>query len=258
MIAQTRFWLRKPWFGGLIGIVLLVAVWWFFTAAGNNNSSFPTPVAVVRSVYDDGWTFYSHNISNTLGRAMWGYAWGNLLALALASLVLVIPKLEDFVSQIGVLTNCLPITAVGPLIMVIFGSRTSAIVLSAMLVFFTTLVGALTGLKSADRRQLEVVSVYGGSSWTQVRKVRIMAALPSVMTALQVAIPGAILGAIVGEYLGGIDSGIGVALNAAQRQIQPERVWALSIITGIISLLGYGFIGILGRMLTPWAKEASK
>lgn len=257
-MAAIRMWLRKPWFGGIIGIVLLIAVWWLFTATGTANSSFPSPVAVVRSVCEDGWTFYRRNVSSTLGRAAWGYLWGNLLAFLLASLVLVIPKLEDFVSQVGVLTNCLPITAVGPLIMVIFGSRISAIVLSAMLVFFTTLVGSLTGLKSSPRSQLDLITVYGGNVWTQVRKVRILSALPSIMTALQVAIPGAILGAIVGEYLGGIDTGIGVALNAAQRQIQPERVWALSIITGVISLIGYGLVGVIGRLLTPWAKETAK
>lgn len=257
-MSAAKNWLRKPWIGGIVGIALLLIVWWLFTAAGSSNSSFPTPAAVARSMGSDGWTFYSRNISNTLGRAGWGYLWGNLLAFALASLVLVLPRLEDLVSQIGVLTNCLPITAIGPIIMVIFGSRISAIVLSAMLVFFTTLVGSLTGLKSASRSQLDLISAYGGSAWTQVRKVRVMAALPAVMTALQVAVPGAILGAIVGEYLGGIDTGIGVALNAAQRQIQPERVWALSIVTGLISLAGYGLIGVIGRMLTPWSKEAAK
>lgn len=79
-----------------------------------------------------------------------------------------------------------------------------------------------------------------------------------MFSALQVAIPGAVLGAIVGEYLGGIDTGIGVALNAAQRQVQPERVWALSIITGLISLFGYGLVGLIGRCLTPWAKDGHR
>jgi hypothetical protein len=32
-------------------------------------------------------------------------------------------------------------------------------------------------------------------------------------------------------------------------------VWALSILTGLISLAGYGLVGLLGRVLTPWAKE---
>jgi ABC-type nitrate/sulfonate/bicarbonate transport system permease component len=70
-----------------------------------------------------------------------------------------------------------------------------------------------------------------------------------------VAVPAALLGAVVGEYLGGIDSGIGVALNAAQRQIQPDRVWALSILAGLIALGGYALVGLVGRVLTPWATE---
>lgn len=257
MLSAIRTNLRKPWVGGTVGIVLLVAVWWWFTTA-HTNSAFPSPVRVAASVVDDGWAFYSTNIANTLGRAGWGYLVGNLVALALAAVVLVFPRLEEVVSQLGVITNCLPITAIGPLVMIIFGSRVSAIVLSSMLVFFTTLVGALVGLKSAPRTTLDLVTAYGGSRWTQVWKVRLIAALPSVFSALQVAIPGAILGAIVGEYLGGIDTGIGVALNAAQRQVQPERVWALSIITGLISLLGYGLVGLIGRMLTPWAKEGGR
>jgi ABC-type nitrate/sulfonate/bicarbonate transport system permease component len=82
-----------------------------------------------------------------------------------------------------------------------------------------------------------------------------MSALPAIVTALLVAVPAALLGAVVGEYLGGIDSGIGVALNAAQRQIQPDRVWALSILAGLIALGGYALVGLVGRVLTPWATE---
>ena len=257
-MSAAQSWLRKPWFGGCVGVLLLIGVWWGFTYSSVSTSSFPTPVAVVRSIIADGWGFYGRNTAGTLARAGWGYVWGNCIAFMLAALGLAGPKLEELVSQIGVLTNCLPITAIGPLVMVIFGSRVSAIALSAMLVFFTTLVGALTGLKSASRSQLDLIVVYGGNAWTQVRKVRILAALPAIMTALQVAIPGAILGAIVGEYLGGIDTGIGVALNAAQRQVQPDRVWALSLVTGIISLLGYALVGVIGRLLTPWAKEINR
>lgn len=258
MAPFIRGSLRRPWIGGTAGIVLLIGMWWLLTSRMHGNSSFPTPLAVVRSVFEDGWTFYMRNISSTLGRAAAGYLWGNLIALTLATIVLALPHLEEIVAQIGVVTNCLPITAIGPLIMVIFGGRTSAIVLSAMLVFFTTLIGSLVGLKSAPQGTLDLITAYGGSRWTQIRKVRLISAIPSVMAALQVAVPGSILGAIVGEYLGGIDGGIGVALNAAQRQIQPDRVWALSIITGLLSLLGYGLIGLLGRIITPWAKEATR
>ncbi|WP_261165681.1 ABC transporter permease [Microbacterium sp. Marseille-Q6965] len=253
-IARLRQALAHPWVGGAVGIALLLAVWTAVTVT-LDNSSFPTPAQVAASVVRDGWAFYSANLSASLGRAGQGYIWGNLVALAAAALVMLVPRIEEVVTQLGVISNCLPIIAVGPIIMAIFGGRASAIFLSALLVFFTTLVGALLGLKAASASALDLVRAYGGGRWAQIRKVRLMAALPALFTALQVAIPGALLGAIVGEYLGGIDQGIGVALNAAQRQIMPDRVWALSIIAGLISLAGYGLVALVGRLLTPWAKE---
>jgi ABC-type nitrate/sulfonate/bicarbonate transport system permease component len=247
--------LAKPWVGGTVGIVLLITLWWAMTAGLTNSTSFPTPVAVLRSALDDGWSFYGANLTPSLTRAAQGYLWGNLAGLALAAVVLVVPKLEEVVTQLGVIASCLPVTAIGPIGMVIFGGRASAIFLAALLTFFTTLVGAILGMRSATRSSLDLVAAYGGGRWTQIRKVQLMSALPAIVTPLQVAVPAALLGAIVGEYLGGIDSGIGVALNAAQRQVQPDRVWALSILTGLISLAGYGLVGLLGRVLTPWAKE---
>lgn len=254
-LASFRRALARPWVGGTVGIVLLLALWWAMTANLENSTSFPSPVAVAQSVVDDGWAFYGANLSPTLSRALQGYLWGNAAGLAVAAIVLVVPRLEEVATQLGVISSCLPVTAIGPIVMVIFGGKASAIFLGALLVFFTTLVGALLGMRSASRSSLDLVSAYGGGRWTQIRKVQAMSALPAIATALQVAVPGALLGAIVGEYLGGIDSGIGVALNAAQRQVQPDRVWALSIMTGLISLAGYALVGLLGRLVTPWAKE---
>lgn len=254
-LASARHALARPWVGGTVGIVLLVALWWAMTANLTDNTSFPTPVDVVRAAVDDGWSFYGPNVGPTLARAAQGYLWGNLAGLALAAVVLVVPRLEEVVTQLGVITSCLPVTAIGPIVMVIFGGRAAAIFLAAMLVFFTTLVGAVLGMRSASRSSLDLVTAYGGGRWTRIRTVQLMSALPAIVTALQVAVPAALLGAVVGEYLGGIDSGIGVALNAAQRQVQPDRVWALSILAGLVSLGGYALVGLVGRLLTPWASE---
>ena len=52
--------------------------------------------------------------------------------------------------------------------------------LAALAVFFTTVVGALLGFKAADKASLDVVSVYGGGRFTQLRKVRLVAAVHGV------------------------------------------------------------------------------
>ncbi|RFA18198.1 ABC transporter permease [Subtercola boreus] len=247
--------LARPWLGGAVGIVLLLVIWAAFSTVLPSSSIVPTPWATAASVFKDFGPYYSGNLASTLGRAGWGYLWGNLAGLLVASIVLIVPRLEEIVTQLGVVSQCLPITAVGPIIILIFGGRSAAIFLAALLVFFTTMIGAILGMRAAPRAALDLVSAYGGSRFTQIRKVQLVSAVPAVFTALAIAVPGALLGAVVGEYLGGIDSGIGVALNAAQRNIDPQRVWGMSILAGLIALLGYALVSLIGRWVTPWVRR---
>jgi ABC-type nitrate/sulfonate/bicarbonate transport system permease component len=146
----------------------------------------------------------------------------------------------------------------------VLGSPTSgdpssaAIFLAAMLVFFTTVIGSLLGLKAADAASLEIVQVYGGGRWKQLTKVRLYAALPSVLNSLKIAAPAAFLGAIIGEYLGGVDVGIGPALVNAQQSLIVPRAWGLALMTGLVSGLGYAIVALITRFVIPWAPSATR
>jgi ABC-type nitrate/sulfonate/bicarbonate transport system permease component len=253
--ARTRVsrWLTHPVAGGTVGFVVLIGAWWLYAASLPGDTALPTPLTTVSRIVSDGWAFYGPNIGSTLSRAGQGYLWGNLAGLLVAAVVFLIPALEQVVTQLGVLSQCLPITAVGPIIMVIFGGRSAAIFLAALLVFFTTLVGTVLGMRSASSSALDLVTAYGGGRLHRIVRVQLPAALPAMFTALKIAVPGAVLGAIVGEYLGGIDSGLGVALNAAQRSVDPARAWGVSIVAALVALAGYALVDLLGRLATPWA-----
>ena len=148
----------------------------------------------------------------TLAEAGIGYLWGNGIALVLAALVLVVPRLEGVVMQLAIITYCIPIVAVGlladrpdradPHAGQPAARRCSS---PGSSVFFTTVVGALLGLKSADKSSLDLVAVYGGSPVHPARKVRLIAALPAILNALQIAVPAAFLGAVLGEFFGKIE-----------------------------------------------------
>ena len=116
------------------------------------------------------------------------------------------------------------------------------------------MLGTLLGLKSADAASLDVVTVYGGNRLTQLRKVRAIAALPSVLNALQIAAPAALLGAILGEYVGGVRQGVGLALMIAQTNLDVERAWALGLLCAAVAGAAYAAFGLIGRLLTPWSK----
>ncbi|MBB2946512.1 ABC-type nitrate/sulfonate/bicarbonate transport system permease component [Actinoplanes lutulentus] len=252
----------------MAGAVAVVAIWWLLAdtvlsnvgaASADGGGSIPDPARVVSTAIEDGFSFYAPNVSLTLREAFIGYVGGNLIAIGLAAAVMVVRQLEGVVSQLAVISYCIPIVAIGPILRILIDPPQSgevagtAVFLAGLLVFFTTVVGALLGLKAADKATLELVAAYGGSRWQQLTKVRIIAAIPSVLTALKVAAPSAFLGAVLGEYLGGVDVGVGPALINAQQTLQIPRTWGLALVAGLVSLAGYLIVALIGRFAAPWA-----
>lgn len=255
-----------PWLVGVIGAVSLIILWWAvagaFTGATGRNV-LPTPLEVVVAYGDAGWSYFWRNFSVTLAAAGIGYLWGNGLALLLAALVLVVPRLEAIAMQLAIITYCIPIVAVGILAVVLVPVPApgqpggTAVFLAALSVFFTTVVGALLGLKSADRSSLDVITVYGGSKLTQLTKVRLVAALPAILNALQIAVPAAFLGAVLGEFFGKIEVGVGLAMILAQQNSDAPLVWALALASGAVALTGFALVGWIARVIAPWSKGAA-
>ncbi|QKJ25126.1 ABC transporter permease subunit [Aquiluna borgnonia] len=265
---------RLPaWLTATVGVSTTVGIWWLlaetvFASVGRrpdgSGGAIPTPLEVVQQLWLDGFEFYARNAGVTLLEASLGFAYGNLLALAFAAIALIVPKLENLTTQIAVITYCIPIVAIGPIVRLVVGAPGSgepagaAIVLAALSVFFTTMVGALTGVKQTDRRMLDVVSAFGGGAWQRLVKVQLLSALPSIFAAFKIAAPAAFLGAILGEYVGGPDLGFGPAMVNAQQSLEIARVWGVALVSGLIAGAGYALFGFMGKVLTPWAKVSAR
>lgn len=268
--------LAVPAWAATAGGVVAIAVAWFAAAwlwrvivaldadaPASRADAIPMPQDVLGAFASAGAGYFARNFGVSLAEAGVGYLAGNGLALAFAALVLVLPSLEGLVVQIATITYCIPIVAMGAVLIVmtpIAGPGEPAltpIILAALSVFFTTVVGALLGLKAADRSALDVVSVYGGSRLTQLRKVRLIAALPAILNALQIAVPGAFLGAVLGEFFGKVESGVGRAMMIAQTNVDAPLVWALALASGLVALAGYGLVGLVARVAAPWSKGVS-
>jgi ABC-type nitrate/sulfonate/bicarbonate transport system permease component len=256
------------WAVGVLGAASVIALWWisaltiFRNAGSVPGGAIPTPVEVIGQFAADGIGFYLPHVTRTLTEAGIGFLWGNGLALLLAGLVLVVPRIEKIALQIAVITYCVPIVAIGPIAYIVIGPPRddpsgTAIFLAALSVFFTTVVGSLVGLKAADQASLDLVSVYGGSKFTQLRKVRLIAGTPSLLNALQVAAPAALLGAILGEYFGGAERGLGLAMLAAGNAANVERVWSLALVAGLLAGVGYLLFAMVSRFATPWTTGRS-
>jgi len=211
----------------------------------------PGPVEIVRGIIAD-WRLYPGNIGATMSVAARGFLFGNAIAVLLAFVCILVPRAEGPILQIAVVAYAVPILAITPILVVLFQGDRARVIVAALAVFFTTLIGTHAGLKQADRASLEMVRAYGGGRYAQLAKVRIWAALPYLFAALRIAAPTAVLGAIIAEFLGA-DRGLGIALVVSEQNLNSVRTLGIGAVAATIAGLAYWLVGLIGRLCTPWA-----
>lgn len=244
------------WARRLVGLGLLVGVWELlaYTVFGSDHLVPSPQQAVVTVFHDPGFSLWP-NVQTTLGEAATGFVWGNLIAIGLALAFVQLPLVETALLRVALTVYCMPLFAVGPVLEVVTNGTTTQSLLAGASVNFTTLIGCLVGLRSADPIALDMVKAYGGGRWRQLTKVRIKAALPAAFAGLAISGPAAMLGAIVGEYIGA-PQGLGVALISASENENSRRTFAIALVVTAIAGTAYFAIFTIGRLVTPWARDA--
>jgi ABC-type nitrate/sulfonate/bicarbonate transport system permease component len=220
---------------------------------GSRSHILPTPVNVAQVIWTNQ-SVLTSALRTTVGEAAWGFAVGNLVAIALGVLSIMNRRVASVVLQLGVVSYCLPVVAVGPILIILLNGSLPQEILAGIAVVFTTLVLTVEGLQSASLRQREVINVFGGSTVDVIRKVLIRSSIPYVFRALKIAAPASILGAIIGEFLSGT-GGVGVVMAQASQSLEVSLTWAAAVVATGAAAIGYGVIGLVGRAVSPWARE---
>jgi ABC-type nitrate/sulfonate/bicarbonate transport system permease component len=120
------------------------------------------------------------------------------------------------------------------------------VLLATLLVFFPTMIATSVGLSQAPGDAIGVVTASGGGSLRALALVRLRAALPDILSGLQIAAPAAFLGAILGEFLGG-SAGLGVYLIGSMGRGDAATLWAIGLVATIASAAVYGLVGLVRR-----------
>jgi ABC-type nitrate/sulfonate/bicarbonate transport system permease component len=182
----------------------------------------------------------------TMGDAVIGFAAGLAVAILGAILFRLSKGIEHALMPFAMLLRSVPLIAMAPLIILVFGtgSVASVAVIGGIVVLFPALVTIAFGLNSASPQMLDVVAVYGGSTLTAIRKVAIPGSLPSLFAAIRISVPGAITGALLAEWLS-TGSGIGGAINAWSAQARFADVWSAVVLVTGVSLVLYMLVQVL-------------
>lgn len=229
-----------------LAVATILLVWEVAARLMTGAYVLAAPSEVLVSLVDNA-ELLGRALAVTGSAALAGFVIGNLAAIALAAVAVLVPRAEPVVTLAALVVFCLPLVATGPVLRVMLGpGEGPQIVLAALAVYYTTMIPVLVGLRAAPASWFDLVHSYGRGAIAELRYVRARASLPYLIAGLQIAAPAAFLGAMVGEFTGA-ESGLGVLTIRASRDLDIELTWAVATVATAVSLIAYAVIGAIGR-----------
>jgi ABC-type nitrate/sulfonate/bicarbonate transport system permease component len=245
---------------GIFSILVLLVAWEAFARSGKVTAFMLPPFsAVAQRIYADaiGGELW-RNLGVTMFRALTGFAIAAVGGVALGAMMARNRFVRWFFDPIISVGFPMPKIAFLPIIILWLGlydvSKISVVVFDAI---FPVVTATLAGLAGVERELIWSGRNMGASERELMWQVVLPAALPQILTGLQVALPIALILAIIAEMaMGGY--GLGGAMMSASRFADSRGVFA-----GIveIAIVGYALIkalALIRRRLLVWHQESAE
>lgn len=212
-----------------------------------------SPLAVVRYLTSDPRAAVSRErlfdaYQETLPLALLGLVCGLLAALVLAVLLSLKPTVGRSVLPIALVSQTMPLPALTPLIVLVFGRDVLATVIVCISVtFFPAFVTISQALSSTSPAAVDVVSVSGGGRVSALRYVGLPGSVPALATAARLAAPRALLGVMIAEYLA-TGRGLGNLLNESRGRLDYGMIWTVATTSVVVAVLITQLVGVFERL----------
>jgi ABC-type nitrate/sulfonate/bicarbonate transport system permease component len=244
----------------LAPILALLAGWEIFARSGAVTPFMLPPLSTVLArIHDDalnGDIFINTGV--TLYRALAGFLIAAVAGVALGVAMSRYRVARWFFDPIVSVGFPMPKIAFLPVVILWLGlydvSKIFMVVLDAI---FPVVTATISGIASVEKELLWSARNMGATERELMGQIMLPAALPEILTGLQVALPIALIVAVITEMaMGGY--GLGGAMMQASRFADSRGVFA-----GIveIAVVGYGLvagIAVLRRRLLKWHQEAQE
>lgn len=186
-------------------------------------------------------------LAQTLPMTLIGMLAGLTLAFVLALSSQIWPAIVRAFIPIALVTQTMPLVALTPLLVLMLGRGPAVILwITISVTFFPAFVTMAQGLLLVPRAALEVPKAYGAGIFKQLRLVSVPASLPYLFAATRLTVPRALLGVMIAEWLA-TGTGLGNLLNQSRGYLDYGMIWAVAVISVLISVLFYQIVVIIER-----------
>ncbi|MFC4775462.1 ABC transporter permease [Paenibacillus sp. GCM10023252] len=181
-----------------------------------------------------------------------GFIGGAAAGFVLAAVLHIIPGTRIGVYPLLVLTQNVPIIALGPLLVLWLGYGLLPKVLLVVIVcFFPICVAMLTGLTQSDPKLRNYMLMIGTRRSQLFWRLELPHAVPYLFSGLKIAASYSVTSAVVAEWIGS-QSGLGHFMLLSSKSYKAPRVFAAVILIVALSLILFGLVVLAERMVVRW------
>jgi ABC-type nitrate/sulfonate/bicarbonate transport system permease component len=211
----------------------------------------PSPSAIALHMSEDSALLWKHFIA-TFYMSLMGLGLGLVVGIVVALILHIVPLLREAISPLLVLSQNVPLIALGPLLMIWFGfGLTPKLILLVIVCFFPITLSMLVGLGQTEPQLREYLGMIGATRWEIMKRLEFPASLPFLFSGLRIAATYVVSSAVVAEWLGA-NKGIGYYLQFKFKGFDTAGVFGSIVCIVVLSLLFYGAVVLLERSVIRW------
>ncbi|MCY0389823.1 ABC transporter permease [Robbsia sp. Bb-Pol-6] len=244
---------------GIVTLIMiaLVVLWQVAAARGwINGQLFGSPSGIygaARIGLTQG-TLVSDTLT-TLYETVMGLLIGSGLGIAAGLLLWFVPRVSGVAEGFSVILNSIPKIALGPLIIIWFGSdMTSKVWLAGISTFAVAMISSCAAAREVDRDLLNLFLSFNAKPAMIFRKLIVPGALPWIFSTLRVNIGFALIGAVVGEYIAS-QAGLGHEVFVAGSLFDLNTVWLGIIVLTLMATLLTWIVQLAEARIVSWKTQ---
>lgn len=187
------------------------------------------------------------HIGVTVYETLAGFALGAIIGLAVSIILWWSPLIARVTEPYLVVLNSLPKIALGPVIIILAGAGTSAIIFMALAIsLIVTVLEMLAGFLRTDPEYLKMARTFGATRAQIFCKIVFPANLGTLFNSLKINIGLSLVGVIAGEFLVS-KVGLGYLIVYGGQVFQLDLVMTSVLILSIVAALMYEAVALLQK-----------
>ncbi|MGZ3409140.1 MAG: ABC transporter permease [Xanthobacteraceae bacterium] len=243
-------------YGVTIGRVILIAALiglWKLGADRAGPVYIADPLKVAQRIVADTQTGeLLRNIYVTVRLSLIGFAIGCAAGILFPFVLRLVPRISDAIEPYIMASVGIPKYALIPLFILYFGiDDAPKLWLVGLLVFYPIFIAVFAGIRSVDRRLINMARIAGAGEFTIAREVIWNSLLPFFFAALKISLPRAISAAVIGEFLVG-NEGLGYLIEHSRQNFDTVGVFeGIVVATALVLILNVVLVW-LDKRINGW------